>query len=126
MNRRDFIYASFVVATIPVVFKAYKYFDGNPLTNPTELKKFCNHETIFSIGLSFLNQYKEENNRNQLIISLKTDQHGVFYEGNNRETIAKIIDNKIKSDFGLKNICTIEGWIISRTEARQCGLLTII
>lgn len=126
MKRKEFLYSTFIIATIPVLSFGFKYFLDSPLDYPILLKEFCTEKELYSIGITYLNKNKNENNRKHLVALLKTDQYGVLYEGKDNINISRIIRDSIQKDFEIKNICFVNGWIISRTEARQCGLLTFI
>lgn len=89
------------------------------LANPATLNLLFNKDVIRNIGDSYLNQNPEENNpeflsralQGELDLSKLNDVEKDF-----------IISQKIMEDYRNERIVIIEGYIISRTEARQCAL----
>ena len=71
-------------------------------------------------------KYIEKNpteNTKQMLKSLLVD-----YENQqkvNSTFVKKELNRKIKLDFDTRNIIILDGWILSRTEARQCALFSI-
>ena len=44
----------------------------------------------------------------------------------NKNEIQTLLDKQVTSDFKTGNIVVADGWVMSRTEARQCALFSLI
>jgi len=122
MKRRKFIFltaAGFAVISIP----ACNYVTGdhidNTLADPKSLSHIWNEKNILNIGDKYRSLFPDENEENSLTKLLQ----GAFSE--EKEVIADL-KQRIKKDFQTQNTIMIDGWILSRTETRQCALYSII
>lgn len=116
MKRKNFILmASAGVAAIAVPTIYFKIGASNRknLELPLQLIHIWDVEMVKTIGLQYLAQFPSENNIETLIDLLL--QVGV-----------KNIGAKVKDDFLTDNIVVIDGWILSKTEARQCALFSLV
>ena len=71
------------------------------------------------IGLAYRKRFSEEDNETILIqsISSKTSQ---------TTSNLKALSAAVRKDFETKNTIMLNGWFLSRTEAQQCALFSII
>ena len=88
------------------------------IIEPQLLSHIWDTGTITSIGNSYISQAPKENSENDLARALIEDISG------SPEEMAKSLTEKVAYDFENGDIVMIDGWILSRTEARQCGLLS--
>ena len=88
------------------------------IVEPQLLSHIWDTGTITSIGNSYISQTPKENSENDLARALIEDISG------SPEEMAKSLTEKVAYDFENGDIVVIDGWILSRTEARQCGLLS--
>jgi hypothetical protein len=88
------------------------------LNTPKFLASICDIQTIRKIGADYRTSTPAEDRESQLndLITAGLDQ--------NKDQTEQIT-NKIKDDFAAGRTITLEGWVISVTEARQCALLSI-
>ncbi|MDH5368225.1 MAG: hypothetical protein OEW67_14675 [Cyclobacteriaceae bacterium] len=123
MKRREFIIGAASIAAISIP-SVYYYFnlgdaDYNPLiAEPQSLSLIWDTETITSIGSKYLQQYPDENNKQTLVKKIVKNISG------SDEVVIQKLNKQIKKDFEIGNTVLIDGWILSKTEARQCALLT--
>jgi hypothetical protein len=89
-----------------------------PLNTPDFLAAICDSQTIRKIGTDYRTTTTNESREAQLTNLLTTglDQ--------NKDQTTEIAA-RIKSDFAAGRTVTIEGYVISVTEARQCALYSI-
>ena len=126
MNRRNFIFNSFVaVITIPFI----KYFfleewNINPFIIPKELSRFCDGKTIKELGKRYLQKFSDENDKKKLKDILLTDFDGKKINPNDETLILEFLHNKIHEEFSKDQTIILDGWVISRTEGRQCALFS--
>jgi len=121
MERRYFIVlASVGTAAVAAPILYYKTVDyGTSLSEPLLLSKIGDPETILNIGQRYLKKHPNENSERKLA-KLLTD--GISTK--NGSTDASIAW-RIKEDFKTGNIVTIDGWLLSITEGRQCALYSL-
>ena len=100
MERRRFILLSFTAAAVVAGCRSSQDAPG-----PGMLSSLCDEKTLHAIGRDYLQQHPAEKNR---------------------DVLKKLVLNKdVRHDFQTGNIVTIQGWVLSITEARQCALLTL-
>ncbi|MEN8800046.1 MAG: hypothetical protein ABF293_12395 [Flavobacteriaceae bacterium] len=84
---------------------------------PEELSKLCSREKLVSLGLTY-RELSGENNRDTLIGLLSKN-----FSGNSEEQ-KKYLSALVSDDFRTDQTVLIDGWLLSRTEARQCAILS--
>jgi len=96
------------------------------LSLPTTLAVINDSETVKDLGLTYLEQFPQEKNDTDLVDLLLTDI-------GTRKSVATIdsldlqnlIQKKVNYDFTNGNTVMVKGWVLSRTEARQCALYSL-
>lgn len=97
------------------------------LAQPQTLPHFCDAQALKDIGAAYRERIAAENNSDKLIELLLVDSSGnSVSESTSSADIRFMLQNRIKQDFKDGRIVTLQGWIISVTEARQCALYTFI
>jgi hypothetical protein len=126
MKRRLFIItASSVAASLPVVYYINKQKrQGNPLTTTDLLGSFCDDKTLQAIGNSYRTLMPQENEKQKLIDIILLDAKGKKFKTSNSTDLKELITRKVNEDFLTDNTMIIKGWVISKTEARQCALFS--
>ena len=98
----------------------------NPsIIDPLILSSFCDEQTLRSIGESYRNLTPEENSKEKLLNLLTS---GLNMQNDSLKNVSAAVNKlelNIEKEFKEINLVTIKGWIISRTEARQCALLSL-
>lgn len=125
MRRRTFIFAALATVIVPVGAYTWYSFEKDPLIYPKELSRFCNFDQLLLIGKEYINKNPLENSKMVLKEYLLMDRSGNKFKGNDKSDLEKWLDGKIIRDFKKHSFVIINGWVISRTEARQCALLSI-
>lgn len=89
------------------------------IATPESLASIWDQETISGIGSRYRELWPEENNATILkkIIGKKT--------GDGRDVV-RAIQLAVHEDFTKGDSVIIDGWILARTEARQCALFSLI
>lgn len=121
MNRRTFLFSAIAIFSIPAWTHFFEFFNYDPLRTPSTLLKICTENEIHIIGKEFLNinSLSASEIREILVNSLKYNK-----EIQHKQELYKAINRQIQKDFKTKNTITLNGWLISRTEALQCALFT--
>ncbi len=88
------------------------------IAEPQFLAQIWDTDTIISIGAGYVSQTPDENSEDILAKTLIEDRSG------SPEELVNSLNEKITNDFHKGDLVMIDGWILSRTEARQCGLLS--
>lgn len=130
MRRRTFIItvvAASSAITLPIIcYRVRNNLPKNPLARPEVLAELTDEKTIREIGISYRKQLSSENSKERLRELLITDQHGRQTAPTDDPALSKWLEDKIRSDFSTFTTTTVNGWIISVTEARQCALLSLL
>ena len=122
MERRNFLVSIAGVSVLTI--SGAVYYRSRPIkydvliVEPRLLSHIWDTDTITSIGNSYVFQTPKENSENELAKALIDNISG------SPEEMANSLTEKVANDFENGNIVMIDGWILSRTEARQCGLLS--
>ena len=96
------------------------------LSLPLTLAKINDHNTIVDIGNSYLDENPDEKNREHLIDKLLVSSNGdLISKTADSLTLENLILKKIESDFKNGETIVINGWVLSKTEARQCALFSL-
>ena len=124
MKRRAFIFSALIVTvTIPLVkYTLWDKWYNNPLLVPKELSRFCDDNILRKMGNRYLQIFPEENNKTKLNDILLTDYDGKKINSTDEFLILKSLNKKIYLEFSANQIIILNGWVISKTEARQCAL----
>jgi hypothetical protein len=92
------------------------------LATPSMLGKFCSDAEIKEIGATFCQDNPDEDSIRTLEKKLLTQADGNLLEPDTNEKLDKHLSQLIEADFHRDDTIMIKGWVISRTEARQCAL----
>jgi hypothetical protein len=130
MQRRQFIEMTTMGGTVMLVTgmgcRQRHPVSYDLLDQPQELAQICDLKTLKEIGMAYRLQTTTETDANKLASLLLTDTTGKpVSSASDLSFIQSILANKIDQDFKTGNIVTVKGWILSRTEARQCALLFV-
>lgn len=99
------------MVAIPTALIKYNNSANEALELPLTLTNIWDKETLLKIGNTYTETFSDENTKNKLIRLIKNG-------GTNLEL-------KISADFKNNNIVVINGWMLSKTEARQCALFSL-
>ena len=110
VQRRNFIFYT-VMGAITVTTGCGRRTDPRvkALETPDFLAHLCDAATIRQLGATYRTQIPAEANQETLIQLL---QPGITAQ-------------TIKADYAKGDIITLKGWVLSRTEARQCALFSL-
>jgi hypothetical protein len=79
------------------------------------------NDEIKDLGREYLRKNPKENEKDVLAKLIYDDYPNKI----SNSKLNSLIKDKIKSDFETQNIVTLNGWILSITEARQCALFSL-
>ncbi len=123
MERKKFIFmttAAAAILAIPVwYYNSCSSVYDQSLTKPQLLSNIWDTETIAEIGEIYKKQHSSENSPSKLI---KLLSESISSE---KGEIVAFINQRIKEDYKTGRIVTIDGWILSVTEVRQCALYSL-
>lgn len=130
MKRKTFLLAASTVTLAAISVPVIKYFNKgskyyDPLMIPDELSRFCEEKTIRHIGKKYRLAVPEEKDKANLKRILLTADDGKLMATNDKYALAEFIDSKVQKDFLGNTTVIVDGWIISKTEARQCALFSL-
>lgn len=127
MRRRKFIWlsaAGAAISTLPWLGSCTSTSKWTAvLAIPTVLGNFCDQPELMAIGKTYSEWFPEESTSSALegLLLLNDDGRGT-YEPASEETLREFIKRKADQDFAMDQTMIIKGWVISKTEARQCAL----
>ena len=129
MKRRNFIAISataLVGISIPFACSSEDYTNiVSVMPKPLPLGKFCNEKELQKIGTNYIQLIPEENELSTIGRQIFRNEAGQLVEPN-AVAIEKLINEKMQNDFQADNTMMVDGWIISITEARVCGILSLV
>ena len=122
MKRKNFILLSGLgisAIAIPTWYFNYRELEyDSSLKNPEFLSNFLDSKSIIEIGKLYLKQVPNENSERKLVSLIPI---GDFSDINTIE----VIQQQITDDYKSGETIIIDGWILSKTEARQCALYSL-
>lgn len=121
MKRRKFLLVSIFALFLSLISLWYFKFKSDTtkaLSYPTDLSEICDRETLIQIGNTYMTLTKENDKRN--LKELLVQDAGMM--GNDLKNSLK---SKVSEDFKTGNTILVDGWLLSRTEARQCAYLSM-
>ncbi|WP_194774569.1 hypothetical protein [Pararhodonellum marinum] len=118
MKRRNFmLLVSAGVVAVSVPFVNQVYFDipdyDKESIFPQFLSLIWDEESISDIGAKYAAKFPEESRERSLAKALFSDS-----ASQSKDKLLALT----QSDFFNGNLVTIDGWVLSKTEARQCAL----
>lgn len=123
MRRRKFIVLA--TATAAALGVSYWYLerhfpDGDVvIATPESLTSIWGPEAIIGIGSRYRERWPEENNATFLKKTIRQKT------GDGQDMVLAI-QLAVQEDFRMGETVIIDGWILARTEARQCALYSLI
>lgn len=129
MKRRTFILgtvAAGAVVAVPFLYNKYEAAKWDkPLIRPVSLSHFCDEAAIRQIGTTYRSKFPAENTEKQLIDLILPGNAGKVVSASDDSVDGGHLLEQIQQEFKSNQIFTINGWVISVTEARQCALLSL-
>ncbi|WP_297704261.1 hypothetical protein [uncultured Eudoraea sp.] len=123
MKRRNFVLLTGIgISAIAISTWYYKYRDPENdqlLSEPELLSYIWDDNTISEIGMLYLEKFSDENSEPKLIELLSNNVSTDIIEN------TEMLNQQITNDYKTGNTIMIAGWILSRTEARQCALFSL-
>lgn len=123
MKRRQFIlWSGLGISAIAIPTWYYKFYTpeyDQLLTEPELLSHIWDGTTIGDIGETYRKQFSDENSERKLA-KLLSD-----YASTASTTTIEMLRQQIADDYSQENTVMVDGWILSRTEARQCALFSL-
>jgi hypothetical protein len=122
VHRRTFLAS---IAILGSAATGWSFFKAEGDIEPVEdlLRIFGTYRThARAVGERYLECVPEEANR-QKLIELLSAEFGPLPQGHDPRAVKHLIQRKIKQDFAEAKTVEVDGWLLSRTEARLCSLL---
>jgi hypothetical protein len=92
------------------------------------LRAFSNHESAAELGRAYLATAPREGSPTVLVelITAKLPAGSAELRTADDGQIRSLLAQQVKEDFSSGNSVAVDGWIISKTEARLCALATLL
>ena len=124
MNRKDFLVLSgfgLAALSLPAACQLSQRRERlASLARPIELSKICDTPALVAIGARYLKVAPGEGEEDLLADLLSQGRKGP------PDSLAHMLQQRIRADYESHDTLILEGWVLSRTEARQCALLSLI
>ena len=124
MKRRQFIGLSAYLAAA-ISFPLFESCAGNVsdsvIAEPSLLMRILDKKNIIAVGKKYLDTVPDENDKTKLIHSL-VGKNSIA----DSSVVRSQLDKQCNEDFNSDNTRIVNGWVLSRTEARQCALFSIL
>jgi len=124
MNRKDFLVLSgfgLAALSLPAACQLSQRRERlASLARPIELSKVCDTPALVAIGARYLKEAPTEGEEDLLADLLSEGRKGP------PDSLAQLLLERIRADYENNDTLILEGWLLSRTEARQCALLSFI
>jgi hypothetical protein len=120
MKRRKFLFVSIFALFLSLISLWYFKFKSattKALSYPLDLSEICDRKTLIQIGNTYMKLTNETDKR--YLKELLVQDAGMI---DNELKIG--LKSKVEEDFNTGNTILVDGWLLSRTEARQCALLS--
>ena len=96
------------------------------LSLPTTFATINDPATIVEVGKAYINQVPGENSAERLIDQLMISPNGdAIMATSDSLSLQKMMSEKVQADFENGETVVVRGWVLSRTEARQCALFSL-
>ena len=121
MKRRKFLLVSILALFLSLIslwYFKFKSATNKVLSYPLDLSEICDRKTLIQIGNTYMKLTNENDKR--YLKELLVQDAGMI--GNYLKISLK---SKVVEDFNTGNTILVDGWLLSRTEARQCAFLSM-
>jgi hypothetical protein len=130
MQRRSFVeLTSMAVASTFLPFFSCSSPDPalqRRLSLPTTLATINDPTIIAEVGKAYMEQVPGENSPERLIDQLMISPNGDAIQTTaDSLSLQKMMSEKVQADFDNGETVVVRGWVLSRTEARQCALFSL-
>lgn len=125
MLRRDFLRLSTgaLAATLGPLSSCTRVPEpSHILADPATLGSLADDDTIRDIGRAYVARTPREVRTARLVRALLEDEGGNLMEQGDPEALRRFLMEKVRADFESDRIVVADGWVLSRTEARQAAL----
>ena len=117
MKRRNFIYLT-IAGAGAIMVPSCKYRSATAFSRPLFLSTICDGQTLRHIGTGYRTKTPAEAEEGRLIELLTTG----LPQGTDQ---VRQLDSLARQDYAADRTVTIDGWVLSLTEARQCALFSL-
>jgi hypothetical protein len=129
MKRRMFLSVSAAGAAslfIPFSGCSGRYTLSNKaVAQPQFLAHICDAKVLREIGTAYKQHVPNEKEDRKLARLILTDANGhTIPESTDTNTLETLLNQNIQHDFETGQTVVVNGWVLSKTEARQCALFS--
>ena len=127
MHRRQFLKLS-TIATAISITPWVSGCGSNPkeiLATPQTLGAFCSREELMEIGKTYCGAQSDECSA-AVLEKLLLDNEGVPFAITDSSSLVDFLNEKITDEFAHDKLSIVNGWVLSRTEARQIALYSLL
>jgi hypothetical protein len=117
MKRRNFIYLT-ITGAGAIMVPSCKNRSATAFSRPLFLSTVCDSQILKHIGANYRTKTPAEAEEGRLIELLTSG----LPQGTDR---AQQLDSLVRQDYAAGRTVTIDGWVLSVTEARQCAVFSL-
>lgn len=124
MDRRRFLSIG-AVLSVGITTSGLRFWpdssaEPEALAHPQLLSVLDNPARIRELGRRYRSQVPAEGSQDALIAALRADLGSAP-----PAATEKAVEQQVREDFARGHIIRLNGWVLSRTEARQCALFSL-
>lgn len=131
IGRRGFIATALGLAAATVTARfdlTRRAIGGDPATDGERLARaFASPESAAELGHAYLATVPAERSRALLVDRIAAalpNGYSVVHTGDDA-TLLSLLAQRFQDDFKAGDTVTVDGWVVSRTQARLCGLAAL-
>lgn len=124
MKRRTFVQivsAGAVGLSLPALPAPAADLSASALARPAFLTRLGGEALVHRLGTAYLEASPGERDPQRLAAAIAAGRHEEL-----GDRAAPGIEDRIRRDFEASRTVCVDGWILARTEARQCALFTLL
>lgn len=131
MRRRDFVAGIVVAGAALASWPAWaSRWLGGTTASPAEtlLAAFRHPESAAAIGRAYLAGHPQDADPDTLVENVTAGLRcrGCDPEAAGRADLRQAIAREVRDDFAQGRVVNVDGWVLSATEARLCGLAALV
>lgn len=132
MKRRTFVFYTVAAAALVVVpFVAYRRYSDSfvrSIGEPAFLSNVCDDKTIRAIGETYRARNPEEAKIDKLmplLLGTCGESPDRSHSDADYDRLIQKLDEAVREDYANGRVITVNGWVLSLTEGRQCALYSL-
>lgn len=95
------------------------------LATPQTIGAFCTKDELIAVGEAYCKMHSNECDQSSIEDLILKDGDKT-YKPTDTPSLVRFLNTKIASEFASGDLIVVKGWVLSRTEARQIALYSLL